>query len=96
MLFWILLIINLYILMNTGVSSGARAVAPAAAAPAPKGWTVLGSMGCGWTRKQLDYLKAKGIPHTFKDCAGGKCAGVDAFPTLISPNGEKIVGYSEV
>lgn len=84
----LLLIVDLYILMNTGAS--------APVAGGKKGWTVLGSMGCGWTRKQLDYLKKKGIPHTFKDCAGGKCAGVEAFPTLISPEGEKTVGYSEV
>lgn len=89
----LLLIIDLYILMNTGASAPAAAGAPAAG---KKGWTVLGSMGCGWTRKQLDYLKSKGIPHTFKDCAGGKCPGVEAFPTLISPEGEKTVGYSEV
>lgn len=90
----LLLIIDLYILMNTGASAPAAAGAPAAGKK--KGWTVLGSMGCGWTRKQLDYLKSKGIPHTFKDCAGGKCPGVEAFPTLISPEGEKTVGYSEV
>ena len=89
----LLLLIDLYILMNTGRSESSG---PAAPGSSKGGWVVLGSMGCGWTRKQLEYLKQKSIPHTFKDCAGGKCEGVQAFPTLISPNGEKIVGYSEV
>lgn len=86
----LLLLIDLYILMNTGSSSAGAAVVVSGQ------WTVLGSMGCGWTRKQLEYMKRKGIPHVYKDCAGGKCAGVEAFPTLISPNGEKTTGYSEM
>ena len=60
------------------------------------GWTVFGTMGCGWTRKQLDYMKKNGKPHTFVDCDKGGCDGMDAFPTLKGPNGEKIVGYSEI
>jgi hypothetical protein len=60
------------------------------------GWTVFGTMGCGWTRKQLDYMKKNGKPHTFVDCDKGGCGDMDAFPTLKGPNGEKIVGYSEI
>ena len=60
------------------------------------GWTVFGPMGCGWTRKQLDYMKKNGKPHTFVDCDKGDCGDMDAFPTLKGPNGEKIVGYSEI
>ena len=59
-------------------------------------WTVYGTMGCGWTRKQLDYMKKNGKPHRFVDCEKEGCSGMEAFPTLVSPNGEKIVGYSEV
>lgn len=59
-------------------------------------WDVYGSMACGWTRKQLDYLKSLDIPHKFIDCAEGKCPGVDGFPTLKhSQSGKTIVGYSE-
>lgn len=60
------------------------------------GWKVYGSMGCGWTKKQLNHLKFKGVSHTFIDCTKQNCNGVDAFPTMIhSQSGEKIVGYSE-
>lgn len=60
------------------------------------GWTVYGTMGCGWTRKQLDHMKSKGISHTFVDCDKGGCDGMEAFPTLKSPSGETIVGFKEV
>lgn len=90
--FIVLLIINLMILKNTG--------AAAAAGPTKaKGgdWTVYGTMGCGWTRKQLEHMKKKGISHTFVDCdKEGACPGMDAFPTMKSPNGEKVVGFKEV
>jgi len=59
-------------------------------------WTVYGTMGCGWTRKQLDHMKKAGKPFTFVDCDKGNCDSVDAFPTLVSPSGEKHVGYKEV
>lgn len=60
------------------------------------GWKVYGSMGCGWTKKQLSHLKSRGVSHTFIDCTKQNCNGVDAFPTMIhSQSGEKIVGYSE-
>jgi len=61
-----------------------------------KQWIVYGTMGCGWTLKQLDYMKKNGKPHRFVDCEKEGCSGMEAFPTLVSPNGEKIVGYSEV
>lgn len=60
------------------------------------GWKIYGTMGCGWTRKQLDYMKKTGTPYTFVDCDKGGCGGMDAFPTLKSPDGKTIVGYSEV
>lgn len=59
-------------------------------------WTVYGTMGCGWTRKQLDYMKKTGTPHTFVDCDKGGCGEMGAFPTLKSPDGKTIVGYTEV
>ena len=83
--FIVLLIINIMILMNTGTKK------------AKGDWTVYGTMGCGWTRKQLDHMKEKGISHTFVDCdKDGACPGMDAFPTMKSPDGEKIVGFKEV
>lgn len=68
-------------------------------APAPSGgrkWKILGSMSCGFTRKQLDYMKSRGIPFDYTECQGGKCPGVEAFPTLVSPDGQKVVGYTEM
>ena len=60
-------------------------------------WKVYGSMDCGWTRRQLDHMKAGGINHTFVDCSSEKCPDVDAFPTMIhSQSGETIVGYKEI
>jgi len=59
-------------------------------------WKVYGSMGCGWTKKQLDHLKTKGVNHMFVDCTKQTCNGIDGFPTLVHPqSGEKIVGYTE-
>jgi len=60
-----------------------------------KVWTVYGTMQCGWTRKQLEYFKSNNVPHKFVDCAKGGCNGEKAYPTLVSPNGEKMVGYTE-
>ena len=59
-------------------------------------WTVYGTMGCGWTRKQLDYMKKAGKPFRFVDCEKEGCSGMNAFPTLVHSSGEKIVGYKEI
>lgn len=86
----VLAAITLFILFRTvNVSVGASVSNGAE-------WTVYGTMGCGWTRKQLDYMKKNGKPHRFVDCEKEGCSGMEAFPTLVSPNGEKIVGYSEI
>ena len=59
-------------------------------------WTVYGTMGCGWTRKQLDSMKKTGTTYTFVDCDKGGCGGMVAFHTLKRANGKTIVGYNEV
>ena len=57
-------------------------------------WIVYGSMGCGWTRKQLQEMDSKGVHYTFIDCSKENCEGIDAFPTLKSLVDNKInVGY---
>ena len=82
----LLIIVNIYLLTQTGkhhvTSNGEK-------------WTIYGTMGCAWTRKQLDYMKKAGKPYEFIDCDKGGCSGMDAFPTTIDPNGEKTVGYQE-
>ena len=86
--FAILVIIAIIILLQTGKKAPKKQEG--------KGWTVFGTMGCGWTRKQLDYMKKNGKEHTFVDCDKEECKGMKAFPTLKDPNGETTVGYKEV
>ena len=64
--------------------------------PKGKPWAIYGTMDCGWTRKQLDYMKKTGKPFTFVDCDKDECEGMDAFPTLVSPEGVRHKGYKEV
>jgi hypothetical protein len=56
-------------------------------------WTVYGTNGCGWTRKQLEVMDSKKIPYKFVDCDSEDCAGMSAYPTLIGPDGAKTVGF---
>ena len=84
--FIVLAAINTYIFLNTGKPEKTKGGK----------WTVFGTSWCGWTTKQLEYLKKKGIDHKFVDCEKGKCDGIDAFPVMESPNGERITGYKEV
>ena len=61
------------------------------------GVVVYGAMSCGWTKRQLDYLKSKGIPHKFVDCESGACPkNMKAFPVVETPNGQRSVGYTEL
>ena len=83
----ILVIITITILYQTNKQSSPSGDAE---------WTVYGTMGCGWTRKQLDYMKKAGKPFRFVDCEKEGCSGMNAFPTLVHSSGEKIVGYKEV
>ena len=63
----------------------------------PKEWIVYGTMGCGWTRKQLDHLKENGTGYKFIDCDSGECpAEVKAYPTCKLPSGEMKVGFTSV
>jgi hypothetical protein len=43
-------------------------------------WTVYGTMGCGWTRKQLDYMKKNGKSHRFVDCDKEGCLRYGSLP----------------
>ncbi|QIG59593.1 hypothetical protein [Dishui Lake phycodnavirus 2] len=83
----VLILLNLYLLYtlpskSAGVSGGT--------------YIVYGTMGCGWTRKQLDHMKAKGIAHEFVDCSTkGACPeGVNAYPTIKHPDGKMTTGFS--
>lgn len=83
--FAILIVVALYVLSRVPTR-----------VPKGKPWTIYGTMDCGWTRKQLDYMKKTGKPFTFVDCDKNECEGMDAFPTLVSPEGVRHKGYKEV
>ena len=59
-----------------------------------KGWTIYGSKGCSWTRKQFDEMDKKGIDYKFVDCTKEKCDGISGFPTLKNDDGTVKVGYT--
>ena len=90
----LLVLIDLLILSQTGKRR--LDVTVSASVSNGEQWTIYGTMGCGWTRKQLDYMKKNGKSFNFVDCEKEGCSGMEAFPTLISPNGEKIIGYNEI
>ena len=90
--FIILGAVNTYIFLNTGKSTKVQKETNKGTGA----WTVYGTTWCGWTTKQLEYLKKKSIDHKFIDCEKGKCDGIDAFPVMDSPNGERITGYKEI
>ena len=58
-----------------------------------KSWTVYGSNGCGWTRKQLKSMEDKNSNHKFVDCDKEDCGDVSAFPTTKDSDGKTTVGF---
>ena len=56
-------------------------------------WTIYGTRECGWTRKQMSHFDEKGVDYDFIDCKTGKCGDFRAYPTTVSPDGEKKVGF---
>ena len=57
-------------------------------------WTVYGTDGCGWTRKQLKELDEKNVQYKYINCESGDCGGISSFPTLKSDDGELKVGFT--
>jgi len=93
--FIILGAVNAYIFLNTSSKKVQEQIKEPV--QEKKGtWTVYGTTWCGWTTKQLEFLKKKGIEHKFVDCEKGKCDGIDAFPVMESPSGERFTGYKEI
>ena len=60
----IFILLIIFILMNMGGSNRVNK-------NNGKKWTIYGTMGCGWTRKQLEYMKRVGKPYKFIDCDKG-------------------------
>lgn len=61
-----------------------------------KKWKVYGATWCGWTTRQLKYMKKNNKAYEFIDCEKEQCNGIKSFPTLVSSDGEHISGYREV
>jgi len=85
----ILALIILYLLNSILTSS------PKKTSGGADSWTVYGTNGCGWTRKQLAVMDSKKIPYTFVDCDKEDCKGAEAFPTLVDSAGNKSVGFKD-
>jgi hypothetical protein len=95
----ILVLINIRIFMAMKKTQPIEAAEPVKDVKAKSGdgeWTVYGSMGCGWTRKQLEHFKGKGKPYTFVDCDSEDCKGIEGYPTMVHSSGERVVGFKEV
>jgi len=88
-----ILVLIILFLLNMVLSPSSKAKAPVASGGAQ--WTVYGTNGCGWTRKQLAVMDTKKVPYKFVDCDKEDCKGADAFPTLVDPSGNKTVGFKE-
>jgi len=59
-------------------------------------WKIYGSRSCSWTNKQIDYMRKHGKQFTFVDCDNEECEGINGFPTLVTPEGEVLNGYTKV
>jgi|ETNvirenome_6_85_1030632.scaffolds.fasta_scaffold04330_7 hypothetical protein len=59
-------------------------------------WTVYGTNGCGWTRKQIDHMKSNGIPHTYIECDKKDCGEITSYPTLKNSSGKVMVGFNKI
>jgi hypothetical protein len=86
-----ILVLIILFLLNTVLSSkSSKGVASGSGGPQ---WTVYGTNGCGWTRKQLAVMDTKKVPYKFVDCDKEDCKDAEAFPTLVDPSGKKTVGF---
>jgi len=97
----ILLLLDAYVLLVTptfGPGPKVVDVPPVVAAGEKGKHVVYGTMKCGWTRKQLDEMKSKGVDYTYIDCdkEPEKCAGMSAYPVVQFPSGEKKTGFQEM
>ena len=60
------------------------------------GWTVYGTMKCGWTKKQLDYMNQKGMSYEFVDCDKEACQGIEGFPHVVHGDGRVLKGFTQI
>ena len=86
----LLLAVSLYILYG-GPSS---TTAPATATGGAK-WTVYGSLGCGWTTKQLEFMKKRMASRTRSSIVIRPSANTRRTRRSCPLSGEEHVGYRE-
>ena len=60
------------------------------------GWTVYGTMDCGWTRKQIAHMEENGLTYKFVDCSKKECTGMDGYPVTTHSSGVRLEGYNEI
>ena len=59
-----------------------------------KFWKVYGKETCGWTTKQLEFLKEKGIQYKYIECDKEQCPSeVKGYPYNVLPDGTIQEGY---
>jgi len=88
----ILVVIALF-LLNMILSRKPKS--PGGKMPSEGSWTVYGTNGCGWTRKQLALMDSKKVSYNFVDCDSEDCKDATAYPTLVAPDGTKTVGFMD-
>jgi hypothetical protein len=88
-----ILVLIILFLLNMVLSPSSKAPVSSGGGGDGAQWTVYGTNGCGWTRKQLAVMDTKKVPYQFVDCDKEDCKGADAFPTLVDPSGTKTVGF---
>lgn len=54
---------------------------------------IYGTMGCGWTKKQIEEL---GNRAEFIDCSTGCPSWVTGYPGIEMPDGKTSVGYTKM
>ena len=79
----------IYVLFGMKAKIGASAGAGAE-------WTVYGTNGCGWTRKQIAHLDKKGVSYNYVECDKEDCGNITAYPTMKHSNGEVVEGFKEL
>jgi hypothetical protein len=90
LLFWAFVALVFLYLINFRLTSGNSSSGNSS------GWTVYGTNGCSWTRKQIDYMKNKKIPHTYVECDKEDCGDISSYPTLKNSSGKILVGFNQI
>jgi hypothetical protein len=94
----ILLVVLLIVVFVIKSKYDAGGAAAGGQSPTDMGSIIIyGSNGCGWCKKQKDYMDKKGMPYTFIDCPTETCPGfVKSYPTIMVNGTVLPPGYNEL